>query len=134
MFKPCTFITHVAIAVFFLTACVPWESTNAQGKSSTHGFAPKDYLAHNKHKKVEVLTVGEGIERAYVFIPQSPTPKGAPLVLFHHGWLGMNPKNFGGLIDLIRKGYFKSTDKILFWHTGGTPALFADAYSQILTS
>ena len=30
----------------------------------------------------------------------------------------------GGLIDLIRKNKFKSTDKVLFWHTGGGPALF----------
>ena len=35
----------------------------------------------------------------------------------------------GGMLDLIRKGFFKSTDKILFWHTGGTPSLFADKYS-----
>ena len=31
----------------------------------------------------------------------------------------------GGLIDMIRNGYFKPSDSILFWHTGGTPALFA---------
>jgi D-cysteine desulfhydrase family pyridoxal phosphate-dependent enzyme len=30
-----------------------------------------------------------------------------------------------GLIDLIRKGEFKPGEKVLFWHTGGTPALFA---------
>lgn len=35
----------------------------------------------------------------------------------------------GGMIDLIREGFFKPTDKILFWHTGGTPSLFADKYS-----
>ena len=29
-----------------------------------------------------------------------------------------------GLIDLIKTGFFKSTDKVLFLHTGGTPALF----------
>ena len=34
-----------------------------------------------------------------------------------------------GLIDLIRKGYFKSDETVLFWHTGGTPALFSDKYS-----
>lgn len=34
----------------------------------------------------------------------------------------------GGLINLIRSGYFKSTDRVLFWHTGGTPALFAFDY------
>ncbi|MCP4139289.1 MAG: D-cysteine desulfhydrase family protein [Chloroflexi bacterium] len=35
----------------------------------------------------------------------------------------------GGMIDLIRTGFFKPTDKVLFWHTGGTPSLFADKYS-----
>jgi D-cysteine desulfhydrase family pyridoxal phosphate-dependent enzyme len=32
-----------------------------------------------------------------------------------------------GLIDLIRKGEFTSGQNVLFWHTGGTPALFAYA-------
>lgn len=31
----------------------------------------------------------------------------------------------GGLIDLIRWGAFTRTQTILFWHTGGMPALFA---------
>jgi D-cysteine desulfhydrase len=34
-----------------------------------------------------------------------------------------------GLIDLIRKGFFKKDETVLFWHTGGQPALFADKYS-----
>ena len=34
-----------------------------------------------------------------------------------------------GMIDLIRKGYFKKDESVLFWHTGGQPALFADKYS-----
>lgn len=29
-----------------------------------------------------------------------------------------------GLIDLVKTGFFKPTDKVLFVHTGGTPALF----------
>jgi len=37
-----------------------------------------------------------------------------------------------GLIDLIRKGFFKKDETILFWHTGGTPALFAEKYSSNL--
>jgi D-cysteine desulfhydrase family pyridoxal phosphate-dependent enzyme len=36
-----------------------------------------------------------------------------------------------GLIDLIRRDYFKPNDRVLFWHTGGTPALFADQYRGI---
>ena len=33
-----------------------------------------------------------------------------------------------GLIDLIRKGEITADQKVLFWHTGGTPAIFADRY------
>jgi D-cysteine desulfhydrase len=32
---------------------------------------------------------------------------------------------FGAMLDLIAKKRFKPTDNVLFWHTGGTPALFA---------
>ncbi|MBI1793898.1 MAG: D-cysteine desulfhydrase family protein [Chloroflexi bacterium] len=35
-----------------------------------------------------------------------------------------------GLIDLVRRGFFKKDETILFWHTGGQPALFADKYSN----
>jgi D-cysteine desulfhydrase len=39
-----------------------------------------------------------------------------------------------GLIDLIRHGFFSregvENADILFWHTGGTPALFAEQYIQ----
>lgn len=37
-----------------------------------------------------------------------------------------------GMIDLIRKGFFKQEETVLFWHTGGQPALFADKYSSRL--
>jgi D-cysteine desulfhydrase family pyridoxal phosphate-dependent enzyme len=33
-------------------------------------------------------------------------------------------KAMAGLRDLIKTGFFKPTDKVLFLHTGGTPALF----------
>ena len=33
-----------------------------------------------------------------------------------------------GLIDLIRRGFFPKGDTVLFWHTGGSPALFAGKY------
>jgi D-cysteine desulfhydrase family pyridoxal phosphate-dependent enzyme len=34
---------------------------------------------------------------------------------------------FGALVDLIRKGVFHRGETVLFWHTGGSPALFAYA-------
>jgi L-cysteate sulfo-lyase len=33
-------------------------------------------------------------------------------------------KGMAGLIDLIRKGYFKANDNVVFLHTGGSVALF----------
>ena len=33
-----------------------------------------------------------------------------------------------GLIDLVRRGFFKKDETVLFWHTGGGPALFAEDY------
>jgi D-cysteine desulfhydrase len=34
-----------------------------------------------------------------------------------------------GMIDLIRKGFFKKDETVLFLHSGGQPALFADQYA-----
>ena len=34
-------------------------------------------------------------------------------------------KTMAGMLDLIRKGYFKDCENILFVHTGGSPALYA---------
>ena len=35
-----------------------------------------------------------------------------------------------GLLDLIRQGFFRADETVLFWHTGGTPALFAHRYAR----
>jgi D-cysteine desulfhydrase family pyridoxal phosphate-dependent enzyme len=37
-----------------------------------------------------------------------------------------------GLIDLARAGFFKAGESVLFWHTGGGPALFAGGYQDLL--
>ncbi|MBL4673949.1 MAG: D-cysteine desulfhydrase family protein [Arenicella sp.] len=38
----------------------------------------------------------------------------------------------GGLFDMIRSGKINKKDSVLFWHTGGVPALFA--YPNIVTA
>ena len=40
-------------------------------------------------------------------------------------------RSVGALIDLIRKKAFRSDETVLFWHTGGAPALFAYARDLI---
>ncbi|MBL7164183.1 MAG: D-cysteine desulfhydrase family protein [Anaerolineales bacterium] len=40
----------------------------------------------------------------------------------------------GGMIDLIRKGFFSKDETVLFWHTGGPPGLLADKYRDVIDS
>ncbi len=37
-----------------------------------------------------------------------------------------------GMIDLIQKGIILPETKLLFWHTGGNPALFAEQYESLV--
>ena len=90
-------------------ACIlGWLFTIASGgdfADLARRHAPEVYVTQRVQHGVALFTVGEGRNRAYVFLPQDPAPLAAPLVFFHHGWLGMNPGNFGGLIDLlVRRG------------------------------
>ena len=41
---------------------------------------------------------------------------------------------FGALLDLIRQGSIGANETILFWHTGGAPALFAYAKDLIAST
>jgi D-cysteine desulfhydrase len=84
-------------------------------------FGPEDVLANDEYCKAGygVLT---GAEREAV-----------KLFAKYEGLL-LDPvytgRAAGGMIDLIRKGVLKKGETVVFWHTGGQPALFADRYSQ----
>ena len=41
---------------------------------------------------------------------------------------------FGALVDLIGRGEFRSDEHVIFWHTGGTPALFSYAETLVRSS
>jgi acetyl esterase/lipase len=67
-------------------------------------FGPVAQARAVKHQDVRV-TVRSGAQRVVVFEPASPAPEAAPVVLFHHGWDGTNPKFYGRWIDhLVRRG------------------------------
>jgi L-cysteate sulfo-lyase len=34
-------------------------------------------------------------------------------------------KGFAGMVGMVRQGFFKATDNVVFLHTGGATALFA---------
>lgn len=39
-----------------------------------------------------------------------------------------------GLIDLVKRKVIPSSASVLFWHTGGTPAVFAEPYEKLFCS
>ena len=43
-------------------------------------------------------------------------------------------KAMAGLIGWVREGRFREHQSVLFWHTGGAPALFAGSYGDWLTT
>lgn len=38
---------------------------------------------------------------------------------------------FGAMLDMIANKYFSRNDSVLFWHTGGSPAIFSSKYKLI---
>jgi D-cysteine desulfhydrase family pyridoxal phosphate-dependent enzyme len=86
-------------------------------------FTREDVLANDKYCQAGYGVFGEGEREAINSFAR------------HEGLL-LDPVYTGraaaGMIDLIRKGIFKKDETVLFWHTGGQPALFADKYSGSL--
>lgn len=72
--------------------------------------------------------VGEGYG-----VPAASTIEAISMAAQYEGLL-LDPvysgKGFAGMIGLVREGFFKETDNVLFLHTGGAAALFA--YEQLL--
>jgi pimeloyl-ACP methyl ester carboxylesterase len=57
------------------------------------------------HEIVKKSRHGRGGEEYWLFEPNSPKPKSAPLVIFMHGWGGVNPMYYGAWLDhLVRRG------------------------------
>jgi D-cysteine desulfhydrase len=86
-------------------------------------FTRDDVLANDRYCQAGYGVFGEGEREAINLFAR------------HEGLL-LDPVYTGraaaGMIDLIRKGFFKKDETVLFWHTGGQPALFADKYSGSL--
>jgi dienelactone hydrolase len=58
------------------------------------------------HQSVRRQEYGAGARSYWIFEPADPTPERAPVVVFHHGWLAVNPAAYGAWIDhLVRRGH-----------------------------
>jgi acetyl esterase/lipase len=57
------------------------------------------------HAKVTKNRYGTGNQEYWIFEPDTPKPASAPLVVFIHGWGGMNPLYYGAWLDhLVKRG------------------------------
>src|SRR5205085_11676448 len=57
------------------------------------------------HSAVMKNRYGSGGQEYWIFEPDSPKPASAPLIIFCHGWGGMNPLYYGAWIDhLVKRG------------------------------
>jgi 1-aminocyclopropane-1-carboxylate deaminase/D-cysteine desulfhydrase-like pyridoxal-dependent ACC family enzyme len=84
-------------------------------------FTPADVLAN-----AEYCAAGYGV--------LTESEREAIHLFAKHEGLLLDPVYTGraaaGMIDLIRNGFFKRDETVLFLHTGGQPALFADEYAS----
>lgn len=106
-----------------LQDCVARLATETSGKfGTTIQFAPRDIQVNDDYCQAGygVLT---GSEREA--IRSFARTEGLLLDPVYTG------RAAAGLIDLARKGFFNPQQTILFWHTGGQPALFAEAYQDL---
>ncbi|MBM4034492.1 MAG: alpha/beta hydrolase [Planctomycetes bacterium] len=57
------------------------------------------------HAKVVTNTYGKEAEQFWILEPAEPTPKSAPLIVFNHGWMGLQPAVYlGWLHHLVKRG------------------------------
>jgi D-cysteine desulfhydrase family pyridoxal phosphate-dependent enzyme len=95
---------------------LPLATETAERLGLTLSFAAEDFAVEDGY-----LGGGYGVV--------SDLERAAIHTLARHEGLLLDPvytgRAFGGLLDLVRRGAFAPGERVLFWHTGGTPALFA---------
>jgi D-cysteine desulfhydrase len=82
-------------------------------------FSGEDVLANDEYCQAGYGVFGEGEREAINLFASN---EGLLLDPVYTG------RAAAGMIDLIRRGVFQKNESVLFWHTGGQPALFAEKY------
>ncbi len=102
----------------FQPALAELATQTASLLDAPHTFRPEEMIVHDAYLGGGYGVLGDA-ERA------------ALRLLAHSEGLLADPVYTGralaGLLDLIRQGVFAAEETVVFWHTGGLPALFAYA-------
>jgi pimeloyl-ACP methyl ester carboxylesterase len=91
--------SFLAITLFSLTT-LSFQRPTPPAQPAT-GPGGKEYV----HAKVTKNRYGTGNQEYWIFEPDTPKPASAPLIVFLHGWGGMNPLYYGAWLDhLVKRG------------------------------
>ena len=102
----------------FAPALAALASETAQLLGVDKVFAAEDMIVHDAYLGGGYGVVGDPERAAIRLMAQTEG------LLVDPVYTG---RALAGLIDLIRKGSFRADETVVFWHTGGLPALFAYA-------
>jgi pimeloyl-ACP methyl ester carboxylesterase len=86
--------------ILFSFHAVSSQSVTPPSQPQT-GPGGKQYV----HTAVIKNHYGKGSQEYWIYEPDSPKPRTAPVIVFLHGWGGMNPMYYGAWIDhLVKRG------------------------------
>jgi len=86
-------------ALVLLSLTVVWSQGVTPPLQPSSGPGGSQY----SHTSVIKNRYGKGGQEYWLFEPDSPKPRSAPVIVFLHGWGGMNPLYYGAWIDHIVK-------------------------------
>ena len=90
----------LSLTLIFLSSTVFSQTATPPSQPQT-GPGGKQYV----HAGVTKNRYGEGGQEYWIFEPDSPKPRTAPVIIFLHGWGGMNPLYYGAWVDhLVKRG------------------------------
>lgn len=98
-------------------------TATAQHLGLAMAFEPQQFIVHDDYIGGGYGVVGDAEREAIGLLARSEG------LLVDPVYTG---RALAGLIDLIRQGQFDEHETVVFWHTGGLPALFA--YAKALVS
>ena len=91
----------LSLAFIFLSLTIVSSQSATPPSQPQTGAGGKQYL----HSSVTKNRYGKGGTEYWIFEPDSPKPRSAPVIVFLHGWGGMNPLYYGAWVDhLVKRG------------------------------
>jgi pimeloyl-ACP methyl ester carboxylesterase len=78
------------------------QSAPAPPEQASSGPGSRAYA----HASLTASRFGSGADEVFVFEPAEPAPERAPVVVFCHGWGGIDPAHYGAWIThIVRRGH-----------------------------